>query len=156
MTKRVLVSMACLVFSLLLPWAAAADLPEGPGKDILLRACVGCHKAQEFAAYRHTKDEYQSIVYRMAERGARTSTEELETVAAYLAKNFPKVEDPSRVNVNKATAKQLETVLGLTAKEAQAIIEYRDSHGLRVWQDLLVIYSVNGRKIEAAKDRMSF
>jgi len=149
--------MACLVFSLLLPWAAAADLPEGPGKDILLRACVGCHKAQEFAAYRHTKDEYQSIVYRMAERGARTSTEELETVAAYLAKNFPKVEDPSRVNVNKATAKQLETVLGLTAKEAQAIIEYRDSHGqFRVWQDLLVIYGVNGRKIEAAEDRMTF
>jgi competence protein ComEA len=146
-----------LVFSLVLLWAVAADLPEGPGKDILLRACVGCHKAQEFVAYRHTKDEYQSIVYRMAERGARASTEELDTVVAYLAKNFPKVEDPSKVNVNKATAKQLETALGLTDKEAQAIIEYRDSHGeFRVWQDMLVIYGVNGRKIEAAKDRMSF
>ena len=146
-----------LALVLVLPWAVAADLPEGPGKDILLRACVGCHKAHEFAAYRHTKDEYRSIVYRMAERGARASTEELDTVAAYLAKNFPKVEDPSWVNVNKATAKQLETVLGLTAKEAQAIIEYRDSHGeFRVWQDLLVIYGVNGRKIDAAKDRMTF
>jgi competence protein ComEA len=143
---------------LLLPLAHAADLPDGAGKEILLRACVGCHKAEEFAAYRHTKAEYQSIVYRMAEqRGARATTEELDTVAAYLAKNFLKVEDPNQVNVNKATAKQIETGLGLTAKEAEAIVAYRESHGeFRVWGDLLVIYGVDGRKIAAAKDRMSF
>ncbi len=40
---------------------------------------------------------------------------------------------------------------------AGAIVKYRESHGdFRVWGDLLVIYGVDGRKIEAAKDRMTF
>jgi competence protein ComEA len=135
----------------------SADLPDGPGKDILLRACTNCHKAEEFPAYRHTKQEYQSIVYRMGERGARATTAELDSVATYLAKNFPKVEDTGKVNVNRASAKEIETGLGLTAKEAEAIVKYREGHGdFRVWGDLLVIYGVDGRKVEAAKDRMSF
>lgn len=56
---------------------SAADLPEGKGKEILLRACIGCHKADAFLEYRHTKDEYSAIVIRMGQRGATASTEEL-------------------------------------------------------------------------------
>ncbi|HUI80388.1 MAG TPA: helix-hairpin-helix domain-containing protein [Bryobacteraceae bacterium] len=142
---------------MLAPGGFAAELPDGAGKDILVRACVGCHKAEEFLSYRHTREEYQAIVQRMAQRGARASSDELDIIADYLAKNFLKVEDPNRVNVNKATAKEIETRLNLTAKEAQAIVGYRERHGdFRVWGDLLVIYGVDGKKIEAAKDRMSF
>lgn len=137
--------------------AGAADLPEGPGRDILLRACTGCHKAQEFASYRYTRDEYHSIVYRMAERGAQASDSELDQIAEYLAKNFRKVEDPNKVNVNKATAKEMETRLDLTVKEAEAIIAYRERHGdFRAIGDLYVVYGVDGKKIEAAKDRIGF
>jgi competence protein ComEA len=144
---------ACLLAAAL----QAADLPDGSGKEILLRACTGCHKAEEFSAYRHTKQEYQSIVYRMGERGARATTTELDTVAAYLFQNFPKVEEAGKINVNKASAQEIETGLRLTDKEAEAIVKYRESHGdYRVWRDLLIIYGVDGRKIEAAKDRMSF
>jgi competence protein ComEA len=135
----------------------SADLPDGPGKDILLRACTNCHRAEDFPAYRHTAQEYRTIVYRMGDRGAQATTAELDTVAAYLAKNFPKVEDPSKINVNKASAKEIESGLNLTASEAEAIVKYREKHGdFRVWGDLLVIYGVDGRKIQAAKDKMSF
>ncbi|HLI83213.1 MAG TPA: helix-hairpin-helix domain-containing protein [Bryobacteraceae bacterium] len=135
----------------------AADLPDGPGREILLRACTNCHKAQKFAAYRHTKQEYQAIVYRRGERGARASTQELDTVAAYLYQNFPKVEQAGKIDVNKASAKEIADGLGLTASEAEAVVKYREGHGdFRVWGDLLVIYGVDGRKIEAAKDRMAF
>jgi len=141
----------------LVPGANAADLPDGPGKDILLRACTGCHKAEEFVYYRHTKEEYQAIVQRMAQRGARASSHELDIIADYLAKNFLKVEDPNKINVNKATAKEIEAGLNLTAKEAEAIVGYRERHGdFHAWGDLLVIYGVDGKKIEAAKERMSF
>ena len=44
--------------------------PEGPVREILVRASTGCHAAESFPAYRFTQDEYRSIVYRMAERGA--------------------------------------------------------------------------------------
>ena len=141
----------------LISGAFAADLPGGAGKDILLRACVGCHKAEDFLSYRHTKEEYQAIVQRMGQRGARASSEELDMVADYLAKNFLKVEDPNKINVNKATAKEIETGLNLTAKEAEAVVRYRERHGdYHAWGDLLVIYGVDGRKIEAAKEKMEF
>ncbi len=148
---------AGLVGLFLFRLAAAAGLPAGPGRELLIRACTGCHKAEEFAAYRHTRDEYRAIVDRMSDRGAQATSKELDEIADYLATNFLKVEDPTKLNVNRASAKELEIRLGLTAKEAEAIVAYRDRHGdFRAIGDLFVIYGVDGRKIQAAKEKISF
>lgn len=135
----------------------AADLPDGKGKDLILRACVGCHKAEELTEYRFTKDEYQVIVYRMGDRGAQATRAELDVIAAYMFEHFPKVEDPTKINVNKATAQQIADGLALTKAEAEAVVKYRERHGdFHAWGDLLIIYGVDGTKIAAAKDKMSF
>ena len=148
---------AAAIVLLLTSGAGAADLPEGPGRELLIRACIGCHKAEEFAGYRHTRDEYRSIVYRMGDRGAPASAKELDQIADYLARNFLKIEDPTKTNVNRATAKEMETRLDLTAKEAAAIVAYRERHGdFRALGDLYLIYGVDGRKLQAAKDKISF
>lgn len=148
---------AVWLFLLAAPAALAADLPAGLGREILVRACTGCHQAESFAAYRHTREEYRSIVYRMAERGVQASSQELDQIVDYMATHFPKIEDPAKVNVNEASAKEMETRLRLTAKEAEAIVAYRERHGdFHAVGDLYVIYGVDGRKIEAAKDRISF
>ena len=137
--------------------ARAADLPEGKGKDLILRACVGCHKAEEIAVYRFTKDEYQTIVYRMGDRGAQATRAELDIIAAYLFENFPKVEDATKINVNKASAQEIAKGLNLTDEEAQAVVKYRERHGdYHAWGDLLIIYGVDGKKIAAAKDKIGF
>jgi competence protein ComEA len=137
--------------------APAADLPDGRGKDLILRACVGCHKAEEIAVYRFSKDEYHAIVYRMGERGAQATRPELDIIADYLFENFPKIEDPAKINVNKATAQQIAAGLALTNDEAEAVVKYRERHGdFRAWGDLLIIYGVDGKKIAAAKDKISF
>jgi competence ComEA-like helix-hairpin-helix protein len=137
--------------------AKAADLPEGQGKEIILRACVGCHKAGELTAYRFTKDEYQNIVYRMGDRGAQATKAELDIVAAYMFEHFPKVEDASKTNVNKASAQEIAAGLGLTNDEAKVVVKYRERHGdFHAWGDLLTIYGVDGKKIAAAKDKISF
>jgi competence ComEA-like helix-hairpin-helix protein len=137
--------------------APAADLPDGKGKELILRACIGCHKADEIGAYRFTKDEYHTIAYRMGDRGAQATRAELDTIADYLFENFPKIEDASKINVNKATAQEIATRLGLTAEEAEAVVKYRERHGdFHAWGDLLIIYGVDGKKIEAAKDKISF
>ncbi len=151
--------MACLTFcsGMLSMQAAADDLPDGPGKDIILRACVGCHKAEELTVYRFTRDEYQTIVYRMGDRGAQASRAELDIVAAYMFAHFPKVEDATKINVNKATAQEIASGLALTNEEAEAVVKYRERHGdYHAWGDLLIIYGVDGKKIAAAKDRISF
>jgi competence protein ComEA len=150
---------ACAIaaFTLLSPRAPAADLPDGKGKELILRACIGCHKQDEIAAYRFTKDEYHTIAYRMGERGAQATRGELDIIADYLFENFPKIEDPAKINVNKATAQEIAAGLALTAEEADAIVTYRQRHGdFHAWGDLLIIYGVDGKKIAAAKDKISF
>ncbi len=137
--------------------AQAADLPDGKGKELILRACVGCHKAEEIGVYRFTKDEYETIVYRMGDRGAQASKPELDIIAAYLFEHFPKIEDATKINVNKATVQQIAEGLALTNGEAEAVVKYRDRHGdFHAWGDLLIIYGVDGKKIAAAKDKISF
>jgi competence ComEA-like helix-hairpin-helix protein len=151
--------IACLsaAMGVLSVHAKADPLPEGKGKDLIVRACVGCHKADELTAYRFTNDEYHAIVIRMAERGARATPDELNVIADYLFEHFPKIEDAGTINVNKASADEIATGLGLTKTEAEAVVKYRERHGdFHAWGDLLTIYGVDGRKIEAAKDKISF
>ena len=151
--------LACLIVyaCLLSVPTRAEDLPDGKGKDLILRACVGCHKAEEIAVYRFTRDEYHAIVYRMADRGAQATPAELEVIADYLADHFPKIEDATKINVNRATAQMIAAGLGLTEEEAKAVVKYRERHGdFHAWGDLLIIYGVDGKKIAAAKDKISF
>lgn len=149
--------MACLTICAGMLSLRAQELPEGKGKEIIERACVGCHKAGELTLYRFTKDEYVTIVYRMGDRGAQATRAELDIIADYLAEHFPKVEDATKINVNKATAKEIAAGLGLTSEEAEAVVKYRERHGdFHAWGDLLIIYGVDGKKIAAAKDKISF
>jgi competence protein ComEA len=154
--KKLIAGLAIWTGLLSLP-ASGADLPDGKGKELILRACVGCHKAGEIAVYRFTRDEYHAIVYRMKDRGAQATNAELDIIADYLFANFPKVEDATKINVNTATAQQIASGLGLTEEEAEAVVKYRERHGdFHAWGDLLIIYGVDGKKIAAAKDKISF
>lgn len=136
---------------------SSSVMPEGPGKQIILRECTACHLPDHFTKYRHTNEEWQAIVIRMGQRVHSATKEELDTVQNYLATNYPKVDDAGKLNMNKATAQEIAARLDLTPDEARAVIEYREQHGtFREWGELLAIYGVDGRKVEAAKDRMSF
>ncbi|MGZ6338592.1 MAG: helix-hairpin-helix domain-containing protein [Bdellovibrionota bacterium] len=134
----------------------AEDFPEGPGKVIIMRSCGKCHSTDQIARQQKTEENWQATVVRMAGRGADVTTDEVNVVVKYLAANFLKVADASKVNVNKASAKDLVT-LGFTDAEAAAIIDYKTRHGdFRLWADLLQIYGVDGEKCEALKDKMEF
>jgi competence ComEA-like helix-hairpin-helix protein len=152
-----------LLLLLLLPAAfvgvsafAADALPDGAGKQVIEQHCSGCHKGAALSGYQKTREDWETVVTRMGQRTA-ASREELTTLADYLATNFPKVDDPNKVNVNKADAKEISERLGLTAKEADAIVAYRERRGIfHTWGDLLVVYGVDGTKIEAVQDKISF
>ena len=134
----------------------AGELPEGEGKKIIQQQCAGCHPGNALAGYQKTREDWDAIVARMGQRTTATR-DELTTLTDYLATNFPKVDDPTKVNMNKADAKEMSERLGLSAAEADAIIKYRDRRGnFRAWGDLLVIYGVDGTKIESLQDKMSF
>ena len=67
-------------------------MPNGPGKEIVLRACVKCHSLKVTTSKRATEDEWATSVNTMVNRGAVLSDDEVDEVIDYLSKNFKPVE----------------------------------------------------------------
>jgi competence protein ComEA len=138
------------------PASAQATLPDGPGKDQLVKICGQCHEPQRAASIRLTRDGWESTIGDMIARGAKGSDEDFQAILDYLTKNF--LGEASRpLNVNTATSVELESVLLLFRKEAAAVIAYREKNGLfKSVDDLKKVPGVDAKKIDAQKDRLYF
>jgi competence ComEA-like helix-hairpin-helix protein len=145
----------------------APALPPGKGKAIVQRDCAGCHALKVVTSKRASKEQWAALVDQMVSRGADVPDEEIETVVDYLAENFNpskappaagKNHHPSQsVNVNKASAAQLASALGLSGKESAAIVLYRQQNGsFKEWHDLTKVPGIETTKIEQKKDRLAF
>ena len=67
--------------------APGDDLPEGPGKKVLLRACTLCHDLDEVVKFKgyYTKPQWRDIVVTMKEYGAVVDDTEVDVLSDYLA-----------------------------------------------------------------------
>jgi competence protein ComEA len=100
----------------------------------------------------------------MKDMGADATGPELEQIVDYLAKNFGKTGGGAaaakKVNVNSATAKEIETGLGVSSKDSELIVAYRAKNGN--FKDVDGLLKVDGveaadtAKIQAAKDKIAF
>jgi competence ComEA-like helix-hairpin-helix protein len=130
-------------------------LPDAPGKDITVKVCASCHAAETVASVRHTPDGWRDVIAKMVAAGAEGTEQELETVFQYLSTQFP-VEAQKALNLNTATAIDLESVAGLLRKEAAAVIAYREKNGpCKKLEDLKKITGLDYKKIEARKERLA-
>ena len=103
---------------------------------------------------RLTRDGWQDVMTKMVALGAKGTDAELAAVLDYLATHF-KGEAPTPVNLNTATAIDLESVAGLLRKEAAALIAYRTKHGpCKTLEDLKKVPGVDFRKIDRRRDRL--
>ena len=135
---------------------ASAQLPDGPGKDAVVKVCGTCHEPIRAAAMRLTREGWEQTVADMRWRGAKGTDEEFTAVIEYLVANFLG-EAPAKLNMNRATQIELESVVSLLRKEAAAVIAYRDKvGGFKSIDDMKKIPGVDFKKIQAAKDRISF
>jgi len=66
---------------------------------------------------------------KMTAFGMKSNEHDYALVLDYLAKNYPADEVP-RVNVNKATAIELESGLNLRRSQAAAVLAYRTKNGI--------------------------
>jgi competence protein ComEA len=132
-----------------------SDFPDGPGKATFLKVCSTCHSPNNVLADGQDRDGWESTITKMVGFGAQGTDDELTAILDYLTKNFPAA--PATVNVNKATAAQLVTGLGLTAAEADAITKYREKNGdFKTIDDLKKVPDVDGKKLDAKKDHLAF
>ena len=131
------------------------ELPAGPGKDTLVRVCSKCHSPDNVIANGQDRAGWEETITKMAGFGAVATDDEFTAILDYLVKNFPA--DSGQVNVNKATAAQLASGLGLTDTEAAAVVDYRKKNGdFKTIDDLKKVPDVDGKKLDAKKDRLAF
>jgi competence protein ComEA len=130
------------------------ELPAGPGKDTLIRVCSKCHSPDNVIANGQDRTGWEDTITKMAGYGAVASDDEFTEILDYLVKNFPPV---TTVHVNQATAAQLESGLGLSTAEAEAVIEYRKKNGdFKSIDDLKKVPDIDAKKLDAKKDRLAF
>jgi competence protein ComEA len=133
--------------------ACAQTLPDGPGKETFQMVCSMCHSPEAVIGQQGTRQWWQSKVTEMLQEVTDVPESDVESIVTYLAKNFPIV----KINVNKATAKDLETGLELTPKESEAIVQYRESKGsFKTLDDLRKVPGLDAVKMESKKDRLEF
>ncbi len=65
---------------------SADALPVGPGKELLLAACVQCHGLAATLDARKSEAEWRRSIEQMAALGARLNGREQETLTHYLAR----------------------------------------------------------------------
>jgi competence protein ComEA len=88
--------------------------------------------------------------------GMKGDEKEFNLIVDYLTKNYP-AEDIPKVNVNKATAIELESGLSLRRSQAAAVLAYRAKNGdFKSIDDLKKVPLIDAEKIEARKDRIAF
>jgi competence protein ComEA len=135
--------------------AAQSVLAEAPGRDVTVKLCGNCHAAETVASVRLTAEAWREVIARMVAAGAKGTEKELETVLHYVSTQFP-VEAQKALNLNTATAVELESVAGLLRKEAAALIAYREKNGpCRKLEDLKKVAGLDYKKIEARKERLA-
>ena len=134
----------------------AQVLPDGPGKAETERLCKGCHELARSVSLRQDRGGWETTMKKMVAMGIKGSEQEFTLVLEYLVKNYP-AEDVPPLNVNKASAIELESRLSLRRSQASAIIKYRSENGnFKSIDDLKKVPGIEPDKIEAKKDRVVF
>ncbi len=83
--------IAAVLASLAAP-ALADDyktLPEGPGRDVMVRVCAQCHSPEIAAQQKLDAAGWKALVDQMANNGANATDAEFDTITKYLTASFP-------------------------------------------------------------------
>jgi competence protein ComEA len=158
--------------------SAGDSLPDGPGKELVLKKCVSCHSIQTVTARHATGDEWAQIVSTMVGRGAVISDDDADAVVDYLAAHFgPSSAKPGSssstgssstpgsgnsdtntpIYINKATVDQLRSGLGLTQAQAGIIVHYREKNGdFKDFPQLLAVPGIDSALLKNEQSKIAF
>jgi competence protein ComEA len=122
------------------------------GEETTKKTCdTACHDLEKLDEQRRTAREWNEVIADMRARGAAGTDQELAIVKQYVKRYY------GVVPVNTAPAEEFSVVLGLSAKDAQAIVDYRASHGkFADAAALLKVPGVDKAKIEEQPEALRF
>jgi cytochrome c5 len=70
------------------PKKVDVGLPDGEGKDVVLKHCTVCHTIDNFSHQRHDKDRWAQIMDDMISKGMDASEADSNTILNYLSTNL--------------------------------------------------------------------
>jgi len=106
------------------PVAQSEEELAKAGEEASAKICgVECHGIDRLDEGRRSAREWNDVVADMISRGARGTDDQFALVRQYLKRYY------GVVLVNSAPAEELSAVLGFTAKDAKAVVDYRMAHG---------------------------
>lgn len=70
-------------------------LPEGKGREVVIQQCALCHPIDLVVQQRRTQDEWDTLISRMADHGARANEAEQQAIFEYLVLHFGKEPAPT-------------------------------------------------------------
>jgi DNA uptake protein ComE-like DNA-binding protein len=135
------------------PTRAAAQLPEGQGRETVAKLCGSCHPPERGASVRLTREGWQDVMTRMVGLGLKASDEDLTAALEYLATHF-KGEAAAPLNLNKATPIQLQSIAGLLRSESAVLVAHRAKAPCKALEDFKGVAGLDFAKIEKRRDRL--
>ena len=115
------------------PAPKPVELPEGDGKPIATEYCQMCHKLTNITKAHKSLDDWKDTIQTMIERGASIPDDKIDTLAAYLAKNFgPQSAAPSGSAGTAATAPAAASAPAASSAAAPKPVELPDGEGKQI------------------------
>lgn len=122
---------------------------------MFLQTCSSCHGPETVIGHNLDVSGWTDVLNQMIQNGAQGSNDDFSAILQYLVTNFGPM--PAKVNINKATAMNLRSWLGMPEKEAEAIAAYRQQHGdFKTLDDLKKVPGVDANYIDSEKNLLTF
>jgi competence protein ComEA len=129
----------------------AASAETDPAHELFIGTCNRCHDAARITALRRTKTEWEEVINKMIERGATGSEDDFMTVFGYLRRHYGKV------YINSASSEEITTSLGLSNKDADAVVAFRKANGnFQDFDAVKKVPDIDVKTLEGHKDAVAF
>jgi competence ComEA-like helix-hairpin-helix protein len=130
---------------------AQVDAPVTDKRQaVLQKVCSTCHAMDEVTT-RRSRSQWEDLLYKMIDLGAKGTDQEFRTILNYLAGEH------GRVNVNRGSASELSTVLGLTKQQAASVVAHRREHGkFENFDAFSQTPGIDAGRLESLRDAISY
>jgi virginiamycin B lyase len=88
MLRKSLLLTGAVLFTASPALSQDVQLPEGPGKSTIERACVACHSLANITRAGHSREEWNTVLHMMVNAGAQVPQDQFPILVDYLAKNY--------------------------------------------------------------------
>jgi competence ComEA-like helix-hairpin-helix protein len=130
---------------------SAASPADAQGAALLVTMCNDCHDSARIVEKRRTKADWQNVLTKMIENGAAGDPKDFEALFAYLCRTH------GEVHINDAPSDEIAATLGLSKKDADALVVYRTAHGaFSDFEAVTKVPDIDLKTLDAHKDAVVF